>query len=85
MTKFTDLHDGWRVNSIATPREAFVSCTMEELLADVVERNTDKFDCMPVLSGDGTILGLIELIAYSTRRRPPAPSLNSSSPWANGT
>jgi len=64
VTTSTDLHDGWRVNSIATPREAFVSCALDELLADVVDRNTDKFDCMPVLSGDGTILGLVELMAY---------------------
>lgn len=64
MTTYTDLHDGWRVNSIATPREAFVSCTPDELMADVVERNTERFDFMPVLSGEGTVLGIVELVAY---------------------
>lgn len=71
LTINADLYEGWRVSSIATPREAFVSCTPSERMADVVERNTEKFDFMPVLSGENTVLGVVELAGYFNAPAPP--------------
>lgn len=59
-----DLYDGFKVSAIATPREDFAVCTLHEMLADVVSRNVDKFDFMPVTDADGTLVGVLRLADY---------------------
>jgi hypothetical protein len=59
--------DCFTVNLIATPRAAFRTCTTNEKLAGVVERNRrDNFDFLPVTESDTSnhIIGLIELIPF---------------------
>lgn len=60
----TKIYDGFRVSSIATPREKFVTCLLEESLADVAARNIERFDFMPVLDDQETLIGVVDLSAY---------------------
>lgn len=57
------------VQLIATPRADFHTCNAAEPLADVVKRNRESFDFLPVLEGptDGTerIVGLVELAPFA--------------------
>jgi hypothetical protein len=62
---FEQLHVGLAVSLIATPKSAFVTCRRDEPLSDVVARNTEKFDHMPVVdSTTNTIIGVVPLSAY---------------------
>ncbi len=60
----TQFYDGLKVGMIATPRDHFVTCSPEEIIADVAARNTEKYDCMPVRNVDGVLLGIVEMARY---------------------
>lgn len=69
---FEQLHVGLAVSLIMTPRSAFVTCRPEEPISEVVARNTDKFDHMPVVDGaTAAIVGVVKLSAYYSS---PAPA-----------
>src|SRR5262249_13598427 len=59
------LQDDLPVRLIATPRRDFRKCGSEELFTDVVARNREGFDFLPVVEGlsEGSdrIVGLIEV------------------------
>ena len=57
------LQAGLTVNLIATARAAFVTCAMNETLAQVIKDNSqNKFDFLPVTEmADGGIVGLLEI------------------------
>ncbi|TCA83707.1 hypothetical protein E0H65_35680 [Rhizobium leguminosarum bv. viciae] len=67
----TKIYDGFRVSSIATPREQFVTCVLEENLTDIAARNTQRFDFMPVLDHKESLVGVVELSHYFDK---PAPA-----------
>jgi hypothetical protein len=68
----TTLHNGLTVSLIATARVTFETCTADEPLAFVVERNCgNAFDFLPVIKsesgspdGSARIIGLLEVIPY---------------------
>lgn len=60
------------VGLIATPRAAFRTCTPGQRLADVVERNrSELFDHLPVISAEGSLIGVLEAVEWFDR--PVAP------------
>lgn len=64
---FQTLHSGLSVYMIATARDRFVQCNIDDSLRSVAEGNTSKFDFMPVLQGgDGKahIVGIVRLGSY---------------------
>ena len=62
---FEQLHVGLAVSLISTPKQNFVTCRVDEPMSDVVARNTEKFDHMPVVDGTtDTIIGVVSLSAY---------------------
>lgn len=66
---FHALHAGLTVDMIATPRKDFACCGIGEILLDVVKRNVDKFDFMPVVKDqhdcqNEPILGIVSLSEY---------------------
>lgn len=53
------------VHLIATPREGFVWCTPRERIADVVGRNTERYDHLPVKEdGSDRIIGVLDLAPF---------------------
>jgi hypothetical protein len=64
LTTDENFHDGVKITTIATPREQFVSCSPDEIVADVAVRNTEKFDFMPVQNVEGVVLGVVKLASY---------------------
>ena len=66
--------DGLPVRLIATPREEFRTCRMDEPLARVLERNTDGFDYFPVTAhgagGEERIVGLVNLVPFLKQEEP---------------
>ena len=62
---FEQLHVGLAVSLIATPKSAFATCRMDEPLSNVVARNIEKFDHMPVVdSATASIVGVVQLSEY---------------------
>lgn len=64
------LHAGLRIGLIATPKANFRTCTPEEELQQVVSRNSEKFDFMPVVGSKNVILGLVKLSGYFSGATP---------------
>jgi hypothetical protein len=60
------LQAGLTVNLIATARAAFVTCAMNETLAQVIKDNSqNQFDFLPVTElADDRIVGLLEITRY---------------------
>lgn len=59
---FEGLHSGLTVSLIATPRDELMTCGSSEPVADVMARNTEPYDYLPVLASaeasGGQIIGL---------------------------
>ncbi|TPL19437.1 hypothetical protein FJ952_11085 [Mesorhizobium sp. B2-4-10] len=73
---FSSLHTGLNVSMIATARDRFDWCRLDDSLQSVAERNVRKFDFMPVLQGgDGSdhIVGIIRLDHYFETSAPAVP------------
>ncbi|MBU0584015.1 MAG: hypothetical protein KKB66_15975 [Alphaproteobacteria bacterium] len=73
---FQALHAGLSVSMIATRREHFACCHLDDSLRAVAERNVSKFDFMPVVDGgEGNehIVGTIQLDWYFDASAPDAP------------
>ncbi|MEQ1938040.1 hypothetical protein ABMA46_07290 [Mesorhizobium sp. CN5-321] len=73
---FQTLHMGLNVKMIATARDQFVHCRLDDRLQSVAEGNTSKFDFMPVLQrGDGNahIVGIVKLDSYFEAPAPDIP------------
>ncbi|RWK41714.1 hypothetical protein [Mesorhizobium sp.] len=73
---FQALHAGLNVSMIATGREHFAYCRLDDSLRAVAERNESKFDFMPVVEGgegNGHIVGTIQLDCYFEAPAPDTP------------
>jgi hypothetical protein len=73
---FQTLHAGLNVYMIATARDQFVHCRIDDRLRSVAEGNTSKFDFMPVLQGDdgnAHIVGIVRLDSYFDAPAPDMP------------
>lgn len=55
---FNSLHSGLTVRFIATGRADFRICGPEELVRDVIDRNKEGFDFLPVVD-EGQLVGLL--------------------------
>lgn len=66
--------EGLPIRLIATERPDLQICRADEALADVMERNTEGFDCFPVVDSSAPaperIVGLIELAKFSSDEFP---------------
>lgn len=51
---FTALHTGLTVGLIATPRDDLMTCRINESVSNVMERNTEPYDFLPVTKDDDT-------------------------------
>ncbi|PVB59656.1 hypothetical protein DCO57_21045 [Labrenzia sp. 011] len=63
---------------IATPRDQFVCCTPDDSLPEIAERNTEKFDFLPVVEGapldvSAPIVGVVRMSDYFHEPAPPLP------------
>jgi hypothetical protein len=45
---FEALHSGLAVKLISTPRDNLMTCTADELICEVMDRNTESYDYIPV-------------------------------------
>ena len=52
---FESIHRDFTVARIATPREELETCNREEPIAAIQERNTERYDYLPV-KDDGSII-----------------------------
>lgn len=75
MISHNALHGGLKVALIATPKKEFLSCSPNDIVYEVAERNVDKFDFMPVIDDKERIVGVIELAPYF---REPGPQISVS-------
>ena len=64
---FEALHSGLTVELIATPRDDLMTCRLDEAVFDVLTRNTEPYDFLPVVGrtprGDEGIVGLFHAAA----------------------
>ena len=60
---FESMHRDFTVARIATPRDELETCTREEPIAAIQERNTKWYDYLPV-KDDGSIIGLFHAQPY---------------------
>ena len=69
---FETLHFGLTVELIATPRQDLMTCETGEVIADVMPRNKEPYDFLPVIEshGDGMerIIGLFHAVPYFDRQ-----------------
>ncbi len=64
---FHALHAGLTVELISTKRRHFMTCALHEPLSDVMARNTEPYDFLPVVaSGDGALDRIIGLFHAAT-------------------
>lgn len=65
---FRALHSGLTVKLISTRRADLASCKADEILSDVMERNTEPYDFLPVTApgpvGETRIIGLFHAARY---------------------
>jgi hypothetical protein len=66
---FEALHSGLTVELISTHRDDLRTCTLDDAIADVIGRNTESYDFLPVVSlashKDASILGLFHAAKFS--------------------
>jgi len=65
---FETFHAGLEVNLIATPRKDLKTCSSNEQIADVVRRNTEPYDYIPVIDdnevSDRVVKGMFHAANY---------------------
>lgn len=68
---FEALHVGLTVDLISTPRDDLMTCCSSETLADVMARNTEPYDFLPVIEPDSAgmdrIVGLFHAAPFFSR------------------
>ncbi|UGY18992.1 hypothetical protein HAP48_0016975 [Bradyrhizobium septentrionale] len=64
---FTTLHSGLAVELISTPASSLATCTQDELIRDVLERNRPGYDFIPVANENARFIGMFN--AFSQRDR----------------
>jgi hypothetical protein len=66
---FETLHSGLTVELISTHRDALKTCTPDDPIADVISRNTELYDFLPVVAqsatGSTSIVGLFNAAKFS--------------------
>jgi hypothetical protein len=65
---FEALHSGLTVELISTHRKDLRTCTPDDAIADVIGRNTESYDFLPVvslLSKNASIIGLFQAAKFS--------------------
>jgi CBS domain-containing protein len=67
---FTALHSGLTVDLISTPANLLATCTQDEAVRDVLERNRPDFDFIPVVDANARFIGMFNA---STQRGRPTP------------
>jgi len=72
--------EGLPVRLISTPREQMRTCSVNEELASVIERNVEQFDYLPVTENPGHIVGLIELGSFGAQAMPAGSVRNHMQP-----
>ena len=65
---FKALHTGLTINLISTPTAALRTCTQHETISEVVERNPEEFDFIPVVNEHQRFVGLFNASAHRDRR-----------------
>lgn len=65
---FTVLHSGLTVDLISTPAGLLATCSQDEAVSDVVERNPDDFDFIPVVDENRRFIGMFNASAQRGRR-----------------
>jgi CBS domain-containing protein len=70
---FEALHSGLTVQLIATNRDDLVTCKSDETVSAVVDRNTEQYDFIPVISAEGpageVIIGLFHAEQFRSTPR----------------
>jgi hypothetical protein len=64
---FKTLHAGLTVDLISTPVADLKTCAPHELISDVIERNPEDFDFLPVVDG-ARFVGMFNAAEYRDRR-----------------
>ena len=65
---FKALHTGLTVSLLTTPTAALKTCTQHEKISDVVERNPEEFDFIPVVDENQRFIGMFNALAQRDRR-----------------
>jgi hypothetical protein len=65
---FKALHSGLTVNLISTPAAVLRTCTQHEAISEVVERNPEEFDFIPVVDENQRFIGMFNALAQRDRR-----------------
>ena len=69
---FETLHLGLKVELIATPRESLKTCFPHEQISDVLRRNVECYDFIPVVDDKAErkqrIIGLFDAASYATNK-----------------
>jgi CBS domain-containing protein len=65
---FKALHAGLTIDLISTPTAALRTCTAHEPISDVVERNPEEFDFIPVVDENQRYVGMFNALAQRDRR-----------------
>jgi hypothetical protein len=59
---FETLHSGLTVELISTHRDALKTCALDDVIANVIERNVEKYDFLPVIAqSPGSIASIVGL------------------------
>lgn len=64
---FKGLHSGLTVGLIATPARELNTCTPHELISDVLRRNPEDFDFLPVVDETSRFVGMFHAAAHRSR------------------
>src|SRR3981189_2606002 len=67
---FTALHVGLAVDLISTPANELSTCTQDEAVSDVLERNRGDFDFIPVVDENSRFIGMFNASVYRGRQTP---------------
>lgn len=65
---FTALHSGLTVNLISTPADLLATCSQDEAVSDVLARNPEDFDFIPVVDDNRRFIGMFNASAQRGRR-----------------
>jgi hypothetical protein len=65
---FKALHGGLTVELISTPANELKTCTPHELISDVLQRNPEDFDFLPVIDDVDRFIGMFHAAACRDRR-----------------
>jgi hypothetical protein len=65
---FTALHSGLTIDLISTPADSLATCSQDEAVSDVLERNPEDFDFIPVVDENRRFVGMFNASAQRGRR-----------------